>query len=283
MWAKVIGIGVVHPVDDWSDQNKPTNPALLAGLTELMKTLNYDLKEYLRVVLNTKAYQLASNREDYNKDNFRNQAGILRRMTAEQVWDSLLTVAVPDIDDRVVANAGAGPMGMAMMGDDYDDLDLTKMSADEIIKYAEKIVANRRARTREFFRDQGGRGYGQMVRASEQRQPLPGGHFLREFGASNRETVNSAHTDPSVPQALALMNGQGLSQLLDKKSQLSTNLAKAADEKEKANVLYLSILSRYPTPPEASIVVRELKANSSKGVENVTWALINSREFMFTR
>ncbi len=281
MWAKVIGLGVVHPVDDWSDQNKPSNPALLANLTDLVKTLNYDLKEYLRVVLNTRAYQLATNREDFNKDNFRNQAGVLRRMTAEQVWDSLLTIAVPDIDDRVVANAGAGPMGM-MMGEDYDDLDLTKMSTDEIIKYAEKIVADRKTRTREFFRNQGG-GYGQMVRASEQRQPLPGGHFLREFGASNRETVNSAHTDPSVPQALALMNGPGLPQLMDKKSELSANLAKAADEKEKANVLYLSILSRYPTPPESSLVIRELKANGAKGVENVVWALVNSREFMFVR
>ena len=38
-------------------------------------------------------------------------------------------------------------------------------------------------------------------------QPAPNGHFLREFGQSDREQIQTSHTDASVPQVLSLMNG----------------------------------------------------------------------------
>jgi len=292
LWAKVVGIGIVNPVDDWSDNNKPLNPALLAHLTETMKALKYDTKEYLRVVMNTKAYQLATNREDYNKENFKHQAGVLRRMTAEQLWDSFITMVVDDPNANIgeegygAPGSGGGGMMMAMMGAS-DDVDFTKMTADEMIKYAEKVVAdrkdNRRGAMRDAVKNRRGGGGPNVTRASEIRQPAPPGHFLREFGASGRETVADAHTDPSVPQVLYLLNGPGFAQVMSKNSELSKNLAKAKDDKDKVETLYLSILSRYPAPTEMAVAMKELKASGPKGIENLTWVLMNSREFLFIR
>jgi hypothetical protein len=278
LWASAIGLGLVNPIDDFSPSNKPTNPALLAYLTELIKHQNFDLKEFQRVIFNSKAYQLATDRNDYTKENFRNQAGVMRRMTAEQVWDSLLTLTVQDPDSRKGSPVAGGQM---MMMAAAGDVDLKKMSAEEIIKYAEKLMAERRG----AFRDamiRGG-GAGALVRASELRYPLPGGHFLREFGASQRETTKDANVDPTIPQALAMMNGPAITQVAGKSSVLMQNIARAADEKEKVNVIFLSMLNRYPLPNETALGIRELKTNGAKGAENLIWAVMNSREFIFVR
>jgi hypothetical protein len=287
LWAKVFGIGIVNPVDDFGANNKPLNPALLAHLTQTMKTLRYDMKEFLRIVLNTKAYQLATNREDYTKENFKHQAGVLRRMTAEQVWDSFITLMVEDPNAHIGEDGygpGGGMMAMMMGG---GDVDVSKMTADEIIKYAEKIIEQRKEGRRDMIKGamqarRGGGGPG-MARASEIRQPAPAGHFLREFGGSGRETVSDAHTDPSVPQVLYLLNGPSFGQIIARNSELMKNLARASDDKAKVETLYLSILSRYPSPTELAVAIKEVKANAAKGVENVTWALINTREFIFIR
>jgi hypothetical protein len=82
---------------------------------------------------------------------------------------------------------------------------------------------------------------------------------------------------------LYLLNGPSFMQLVSKSSELSKNLAKAKDDKAKVETLYLSILSRYPTPTEMAVAMAEVKKNAGKGVENLTWALINTREFIFIR
>ena len=45
------------------------------------------------------------------------------------------------------------------------------------------------------------------MRAAEIESPAPRGHYLREFGQSDREMIENSNSDASVPQALALMNG----------------------------------------------------------------------------
>ncbi|MEX2213998.1 MAG: DUF1549 and DUF1553 domain-containing protein [Phycisphaeraceae bacterium] len=285
MWARVMGIGIVSPVDDFSEGNKPSNPALLDYLAGVMKKVNFDVKEYMRIVLNTRTYQLATGREDYTKDNFRNQASVLRRMTAEQIWDSFGTITVEDLDER--AGDGMAYGGMMMMSGDSADVDITKMSADQLVKYAEKLIADRRGSMRDKARDsvssKRGQYLPQITRASEIRQPAAPGHFLREFGSSDREAIGNAHTDASVPQVLQLVNGTGLANLVNKQSALMKNIARATDDKEKVNVLFLSFLSRYPNPTEMGVAMKELKDSGSKGIENLIWALANTREFLFIR
>ena len=46
-----------------------------------------------------------------------------------------------------------------------------------------------------------------MVRASEVISPAPAGHFLRQFGQSDREIISSSTEEASISQALRLLNG----------------------------------------------------------------------------
>ena len=51
-------------------------------------------------------------------------------------------------------------------------------------------------------------GAGDWSRAAELPSPAPRGHFLREFGQSDRDLIDNANSDASMPQALVLMNSE---------------------------------------------------------------------------
>jgi len=60
VWAQLLGHGIVHPVDNMSLSNKPTHPALLDELAKAMIAQKFDLKWYIRELVNSRTYQLSS-------------------------------------------------------------------------------------------------------------------------------------------------------------------------------------------------------------------------------
>lgn len=99
IWKRAFGVGLFEPVDKITESTKVSNPELLAYLEELMIELNYDLKEYFRVLYNTKTYQRAAQSFDmFSGEVFHYPGPRLRRMSAEQVWDSLVAMIRPDAD-----------------------------------------------------------------------------------------------------------------------------------------------------------------------------------------
>lgn len=60
LWAWLLGRGIIHEPDDIRDDNRPTNPALLALLEKEMIAGKYDLKRMYRLILNSKTYQFSS-------------------------------------------------------------------------------------------------------------------------------------------------------------------------------------------------------------------------------
>ncbi len=102
MWKKAMGVGLIEPVDDIKQHTKPSNPELMAYLEQLMVDLDYDLQKFQRILYNTRTYQREVSLEEPTPGKPYYFAGpILRRMTAEQIWDSLVTLAVnrPDEPD----------------------------------------------------------------------------------------------------------------------------------------------------------------------------------------
>ncbi len=99
-WQRIFGLAVQEPVTDIDDLSKGANPPLLAHLTDEMKRVNFDLREFQRIVFNTQAYQRqASVTPDLGKGPYLFPGPLLRRMTAEQAWDSVLTLVVgPELD-----------------------------------------------------------------------------------------------------------------------------------------------------------------------------------------
>ena len=59
VWAQYMGRGLVHPVDDLGEKNKPSHPELLKALTEDIVARKFDLKGFIRELVNSETYQLA--------------------------------------------------------------------------------------------------------------------------------------------------------------------------------------------------------------------------------
>ena len=122
---------------------------------------------------------------------------------------------------------------------------------------------------------------GHLLRAAELPSPAPQGHFLRTFGQSDREVIDNASANAAVTQALALLNGPIDAQLLKADSALGKTLARASDDVSRVRVVYLSILSRQPTADELALGRAYLQRYTDGGVQDLAWALINGREFLF--
>lgn len=92
-WAHLFGRGLIDPVDDIGGHNPASHPKLFEELTEYFIDTGFDIKELLRMLSNTKAYQLSSrlDRQPSAPELFASMA--IKTMTAEQLYDSLNRIA----------------------------------------------------------------------------------------------------------------------------------------------------------------------------------------------
>lgn len=276
MWKKMFGQGIVEPIDDFNDSNKPSDPELLDHLTDEMLRLNFDLREFMRVIVNTRAYQRqALVRESFDTKPFYFAGPVLKRMTAEQLWDSLLTL--------IAYNSWSFQRPTAKDYISVVDLDWSK------VKLADAEAASSRYSQSLFPPYLNGErqklcGFeGQLlVRASEIPTPLPLGHFLRQFGQSDRESIEGGREVATVPQILAMFNGPITHIMLKKGSVVYDNMVKAGPQNA-IDVLFISVLSRKPLGADRELAKDEINHNvrPEVGYGNVLWALLNTREFLF--
>ncbi len=99
MWKKAFGLGLIEPVDEMTDSTTPSNGELMEYLSQLMVEQKYSLKNFLRVLYNTETYQRTATTKEVPLGETYHFAGpILRRMSAEQVWDSMVTLSKGVID-----------------------------------------------------------------------------------------------------------------------------------------------------------------------------------------
>jgi hypothetical protein len=90
VWGHYLGLGIVHPVDDFSLANPPSNEKLLELLAKDFVGHNFDIRHIERVVLNSRTYQLSSKTNETNKFDRTNYAhAYVRPMMAEAVVDVL--------------------------------------------------------------------------------------------------------------------------------------------------------------------------------------------------
>ena len=109
---------------------------------------------------------------------------------------------------------------------------------------------------------------------------------MKIFGRPDREKTCDCErsNDPSVAQALYLINDQEvLGKLDDRNGRLPKLLKSIEDDRELIVELYLTALSRFPTEEELKIHRRHVAEASSRadGMTDVLWTLLNVREFVF--
>ncbi len=91
VWKHFMGRGFVEPVDGFGDENKPTNPTLLAWLAEDFVIHGYDLQHLVRTILNSNTYQRSSETNDSNKDDdIYYSHAYMKPLSAEQFFYSML-------------------------------------------------------------------------------------------------------------------------------------------------------------------------------------------------
>ncbi len=111
LWAYFMGHGIVHPVDDFSQANAPTNPALLKFLADEFVRGGFDIQHLTRVILNSEAYQRSSKmpRGLERPESSLYAVAAVKPLSVEQSFDSLFRAA--GAEQEVARRMGAG-MGM---------------------------------------------------------------------------------------------------------------------------------------------------------------------------
>ncbi|MDE0816026.1 MAG: DUF1549 and DUF1553 domain-containing protein [Pirellulaceae bacterium] len=272
MWKRAFGRGVFEPVDDIMDDTHISNPELLGVLVQEMRRVKFDIKEFMRIIYNTQAYQRQVTYDDVNAiDDYFFEGPVLRRMTAEQIWDSVLTLTFSNIDhylrpdDKEYLKAIDADPGLSIFE--------INLKIDDI----SKAESNKNAYNRKH-------SYQGVVlrRASELPQPLPAAHFLRQFGQSDREIIGDGTVEGTVPQLLALFNGPITHMMLESGSVVHREVM-GTNEANRLTVVFLSILGRMPTEDERAASYKEVKDYGPAGLGNVIWALLNTREFIYVQ
>jgi len=113
-------------------------------------------------------------------------------------------------------------------------------------------------------------------------------YFLNTFAKPRRASVCECERapDPNLAQALHTLNGDVLAlKIKDAKSRVSKLIAAKKSQDEIIEDLYLAALSRFPSDEERA-ASRELLADSkgeSEFYQDLLWALMNSKQFLFVR
>ncbi len=230
VWFHLLGRGIVDPVDDFRDSNPSANDELLDALAQDFVSSQFDLKHLIRVILNSRTYQLSAQANTSNKDDNKYFShAVTRLLTAEQLLDAICTV--------------------------------TEMPE----KFANVPLGTRAV----------------QLPDGEMNHP-----FLKTFGQPGRELACECEReqDSNLAQALQLINGPTVNEKLRNPSNhIGKLLTKKTGEAVMLNDLYMAALSRLPNEAESKLSLAHIAkgADKRKAWEDVQWALINSKEFLF--
>lgn len=110
-------------------------------------------------------------------------------------------------------------------------------------------------------------------------------YFLTTFGRATRETVCSCEVvmEPNLSQALHLLNGDVTNNRITQGRIVQTMLKEGKDPEKVIDDLYLRCYSRKPRADEKANLLASLDGEDSveSALNDVFWALLNSKEFIF--
>lgn len=110
-------------------------------------------------------------------------------------------------------------------------------------------------------------------------------YFLTAFGRAKRDTVCSCEVsiEPNLSQALHLLNGDTVNAKMSQGKLVPTRLAEGKTPEQVAEEIYIRCLSRKPTDREQAALkeVVDNEPNKQQALEDIFWATMNSREFVF--
>jgi hypothetical protein len=143
MWKHAMGKGLIEPIDNMTDDSVADSPELMVYLETLMKALNYDLKQYQRVLYNSDYFQRQAVIDNPDlADDYHLEGPIFQRMTSEQIWDSIATLMTPDIDHILTPVYSASDRGLKYISDQKPAAAqfLEDLSRNQLVAYVDKLT-----------------------------------------------------------------------------------------------------------------------------------------------
>jgi len=283
MWGRAFGRAIIEPVNDFSDDEikRASQPEVLKHIEKEMRRVNFDLREFMRILYNTRAYQsIASVDEPDLSKPYLFSGPVLRRMRAEQAWDSMMVLAHGEEVDK--KPGGDGSFYKKVL-----NIDLNSASNDEVWRHYEMWQSLRGAQSSMAMVPESGDDYTPVLqndtdlRASELSQPAPAASMLDTFGQSDRRITDDHNYDGSVPQVLALMNGTVTQQLTGVSSKIVSDLEELDGPDDKVRGVFFTLLNRFPTKDELDLGTGMIEDFGDEGISDLAWALMNSPEFLF--
>ena len=273
MWNQFFGRGIVDPVDQFDPARldpdnpplapwtlQPSNARLLNAMAAEFVADGYNLKNLMRKIVNSEAYQLSS---EYNGTWNPAWEPLFARKMVRRLWGE-------EIHDAVLQSSG-------MMPNNGTGYNLPYFST-----YPDGSP---------YVGADGTGTFGNIMFAMQSpdvvNAPDNGGavtRFLNSFYRGDRD-LDPRRPDGSVLQALSLMNDPFInSRVVAANAPKGSLLNKYmnAPSTQMINNLYLNVLSRYPSTSEMQAVLPQFKANESPAVaENLLWSLYNKVDFVF--
>jgi hypothetical protein len=93
LWSQFMGRGFVNPVDDLGGKTEPTHPELLDALAKHLKETKFDLKNIIRALVLSDAYQLSSVGPSKDAAPEWYERARVRPLAAEELWTSFMIAA----------------------------------------------------------------------------------------------------------------------------------------------------------------------------------------------
>lgn len=247
VWANFLGVGLVESVDDLRVSNPPSSERLMQALSQFLISNNYDLKQLMRLIMNSQVYQLSSQSTPYNQADDRLYCRYYpRRLMAEVLHDAVVTVTeVPTAFDKI-----------EFSGADKQPTSFYPLGTKSLALY-DSAVSNYFLQT--FGRNQ------RRITCDCERSDQP--TVVQVLHLSNGVTINDKLSKPEC--------------IIGKWVESRLSHAEIIDQ------AYIRTLSRIPTVEERDRVLKELTEAESNGapfrevLEDLLWTLMSSTEFLF--
>ncbi|MHC4994385.1 MAG: DUF1549 domain-containing protein, partial [Planctomycetota bacterium] len=247
LWHRIMGTELAGPLGGLVVNKMGDHPALTEKLIDIMKATDYDIKAFLRAVMNSDTYQSKALALNTSSPEYILDGPIVRRLPAEVLVDSFLSLRT-ETPDKYVATEFKWD-GFTHFYDKSRD-----MSVADFVDYSVKGPGRQAFYAREDKESRkrnAPEGPKDLWRVSSYRHTDGNHEVAILMGQSTRDLIDSANTQPDIPQILYLMNGHLEQQITGQpEALLHRKLSEAQSRSERMDIIWKSILGRLPTESE---------------------------------